>query len=71
MKSAHKTDRALEDLFTAAIYIGRDSPEAADRFLDSAEEAFGNLLRMPEMGVPIPTQVPSLTGLRRLLRRPQ
>jgi toxin ParE1/3/4 len=65
VKSAHKTSRALEDLFTVAIYIGHDSPDASNRFLDSAEAAFEALLRMPAMGVAVSTPVPSLAGLRR------
>jgi toxin ParE1/3/4 len=65
VNTAHKTSRALADLFEAAVYIGRDSPKAADRFLDRAEEAFETLLRMPEMGVSVPAPGLSLAGLRR------
>jgi toxin ParE1/3/4 len=65
VKSAHKTSRALEDLFQAAIHIARDSPVAAARFLDKAEEAFDDLLRMPEMGVSVSSSIPSLADLRR------
>ena len=38
---------ARRDIVEQALYIAEDSPEAADRFLESAEGTLNNLAEMP------------------------
>ena len=43
---------AVEDLTEAYVYIGADSPEAAERLLDAVGDAIGLLLENPGAGSP-------------------
>jgi toxin ParE1/3/4 len=42
-----KTPQAANDLIDIASYIAEDNLDAAERFLDAAEEAFALLASMP------------------------
>jgi toxin ParE1/3/4 len=50
MKRILKHRQATEDLLGHASYIAKDSPDAAMRLLDAAEDAFEKLAAMPGMG---------------------
>ena len=45
-----RRDEVLRDLLDLSFYIAQDSPEAAYRFLQAAEETFQDLERMPNIG---------------------
>lgn len=45
-----KRPRAQGDIEDIAVYIGQHNPKAADRFVDSVEDAMGFLAEMPELG---------------------
>jgi plasmid stabilization system protein ParE len=47
-----KRPQVTRDLAEQAVFIGRDNPEAANRFLNAAEEAFAQLAGLPQMGSP-------------------
>lgn len=55
---------AILALIEQAEYIGQDSPAAADRFLDAAEESFRQLVSMPGLGHPHESPDPRLAGVR-------
>lgn len=44
------TDQADQDLLDAAYYIGRDSVEAADRWIERMHHTFERLAQFPQMG---------------------
>ncbi len=52
------------DLAEQADYIRRDSPQAAIRFLESAEKAFSDLATQPGLGIPEVCDSPRLADLR-------
>jgi toxin ParE1/3/4 len=54
----------VADLDELATYIQRDSPQAALRFLQSAQETFELLARMPELGGVFQVTNPRLSGIR-------
>lgn len=56
--------KAEADLDETAEYIGRENPEAAARFLTTAEETFKQLLATPGLGRLREYLDPRLTGLR-------
>jgi len=45
-----KNEQALQDLEGIWLYIGRDSPKAADRMIDRLEHSIGMLRDHPETG---------------------
>ena len=45
-----RSEPALRDLDEQAKFIQRDSPDVAIRFLAAAEQTFGQLASMPEIG---------------------
>ncbi len=55
---------AVNDLDEAAAYIQRDSPEAAIRFLEAAQETFGALARTPGLGGLFESRNPRFSGVR-------
>jgi toxin ParE1/3/4 len=55
---------AVNDLDEAAAYIQQDSPQAAIRFLDAAQETFGVLARSPELGGSFESSNPHFSGIR-------
>jgi len=59
-----KTPQARRDLLELADFIAQDSLDAAERFLDAAEETFNLLAKMPEMGTPCGFQSTEAAGLR-------
>ena len=54
--------RARRDIVEQADFIGRDNPEAAERFLEAVERAERLLGDMPDMGAP--RSFPGLSGIR-------
>jgi toxin ParE1/3/4 len=56
--------RARQDIVEVAVFIGRDSLTAAERFLDATETTFQLLVASPEIGPIYPTKQEVLTGLR-------
>lgn len=56
--------RAKHDLIEQALYIARQDPDAADRFLNALEQAFDTLANMPEMGALRHLDNPALEGIR-------
>jgi toxin ParE1/3/4 len=59
-----KTPQAAADLIDIASYIAEDNLDAAERFLDAAEEAFTLLASMPSMGRVVTFQSPIAQGIR-------
>lgn len=55
---------AEEDLTEAYLYIGTDSPEAAERLLDAVGDAVALLLENPLSGSPRTFRSPRAQGLR-------
>ena len=45
-----RSGKAVRDLVEHYAYIGLDSPDAAERFVTAAEQAFRDLAHMPDMG---------------------
>lgn len=56
--------RARVDVVELAIYIGKDSILAANRFLDASETTFRFLGKSPQIGAVYPTRHKRLHGLR-------
>jgi toxin ParE1/3/4 len=54
----------LADLDELATFIQKDSPQAAVRFLEAAQETFELLARTPELGEILPVGNPHLSGVR-------
>jgi toxin ParE1/3/4 len=52
------------DLLDIFVYLGRKSPQAADRFFEAAERTFVQLAAQPGIGAPHPTGNPRLADLR-------
>jgi len=59
-----KKPRAEKDLRAHYTYIGDRNPDAAERFLDAAEDAFVRLSRFPLMGRLWDSPSPRLAGIR-------
>ena len=59
-----RTLAARNDLIEHYVFIGRDNPDAAERFLDSAEQTFERLAGMPRSGRPWRSPNRRLAGLR-------
>ena len=57
---------ARADVEEIALWIARDRPEAALRFLDAVEGAFESTARMPRSGRAVAFRSPHLRGVRRL-----
>jgi toxin ParE1/3/4 len=55
---------AEEDLTEAYLYIGADSPEAAERLLDAVGDAVALLLENPQAGSPREFRSPRARGVR-------
>ena len=55
---------ADDDLDSLAAYIQQDSPQAAIRFLEAAQETFGALARTPELGGSFGSRNPRFSGMR-------
>jgi toxin ParE1/3/4 len=55
---------ARRDLREIALFLGRDSPRAADRFLAAVERTSQQLLATPELGSRWEGGEPTLPGLR-------
>ena len=64
------TPRARQDVVDLATYIGRSSPEAAERFFDEFDRLYEQLATSRELGQQFPISNPRLEGLR-LLRIPR
>src|SRR5712692_6745894 len=60
----HKTPQAERDVLAIASFIAEDNLEAAERFLDAAEETLTLLASMPLMGRACAFQHPDAHGLR-------
>jgi toxin ParE1/3/4 len=56
--------RARSDIVELAVFIGRHSANAADRFLDATDETFASLAEQPFLGAEYPTKNPRLNGIR-------
>ena len=59
-----RTVAARQDLIEHYLFIGRDDPDAAERFLDGAERTFKRLSGMPRSGRAWRSTNPRLAGLR-------
>ena len=56
--------RAIYSIIELAEYIGQDSPQAAERFMDAVEETLCDLEQMPGMGHRYESAKPQLQGIR-------
>ena len=56
--------QARKDIVELAVYIGRDSVGAADRFIDATDETFVMLAESPLLGATYPTKNPRLEDIR-------
>ena len=59
-----RTDRSVGDIIEHALFIAREQPDAARRFVAAAEDAIGKLAVMPHMGAVRESPDPTLAGLR-------
>lgn len=64
MSRIERTDRSVTDLIEHALFIAREHPQAAHRFVDAAEGAIRKLADMPNMGAIRESSDPALAGLR-------
>lgn len=62
--SIHWRAAAEEDLTEAFLYIGAESPVAAERLLDAVGDALSILLENPEAGSPREFDSPRAQGIR-------
>jgi len=60
----HKRPLARQDVLEIASYIAADNLDAAERFLDAAEQTFALLASMPLMGRACEFRSPQAQGLR-------
>ncbi len=56
--------QARSDVVRLAVYIGRDSERAANRFLEATDKTFTMLARQPLLGAEYVTKNPRLNGIR-------
>jgi len=61
--------RAHEDIRELALYIARDNPDAALRFIDAVEATCTRLAEMPKIGAVRTFAHPALAGIRMLPTR--
>ena len=61
----NKTPQAELDLINCAMNIAEDNLDAAERFLDAAEQSFELLASMPSMGQACEFRTPQAQDLRR------
>ncbi len=59
-----KMPQAAADLVEIAAFIAEDNPEAAERFLDAAEAAFGMITSLPSLGWTFRFQSPAAQEMR-------
>jgi toxin ParE1/3/4 len=59
-----RLDRAKRDLLNHYVFIGRDSPSAADRLLVNAQRTFALLAEMPGAGRAWRSREPRLRNVR-------
>jgi toxin ParE1/3/4 len=59
-----RTDRSVSDIIEHALFIAREQPTAARRFVQATADAIEKLAVMPNMGAIRESQDPDLTGLR-------
>jgi toxin ParE1/3/4 len=59
-----KMPQAAADLVEITAFIAEDNPEAADRFLNAAEAAFGMIASLPSVGRAYRVQSPAAQGMR-------
>jgi toxin ParE1/3/4 len=64
MSRVTRRPQAVTDLVEAAMYIARDSPAAAERFLTGAEATFQRLAEMPGLGRPTQFPEDEFAGMR-------
>ena len=57
-------EAVVNDLDSLAAYIQQDSPQAAIRFLEAAEETFGTLAQMPELGGLFESRIAHFSDMR-------
>lgn len=67
LKTVTKRRRAEEDVLEQALYIARDNPDAAVRYLEAVDAALRSLGRTPKLGGLYKTRNPALKALRRLI----
>lgn len=58
--------KARQDIIESALYLAKDNPDAARRFLEAVEATVATIAAMPGMGAPRAYKHPSLQGLRSL-----
>jgi toxin ParE1/3/4 len=63
-RRVERTDRSVTDVIEHALFIAREQPDAARRFVDAAEDAIAKLAIMPHMGAARESSDPKLAGLR-------
>jgi len=64
VKHASITELAESDISKMWLYIARDSPEAADRFIDKLRVQCDRLASSPSLGRPRPDFAPGLCSYR-------
>lgn len=55
---------AERDLLEIFAYLGEESPQAAERFLDAVEATLGRIAARPGLGAPLNLDDPRLADLR-------
>jgi toxin ParE1/3/4 len=56
--------RAVRDIVEIAVYIGQNSPAAAQRFVDASDRTFALLADQPRLGRIYAPDNPQLTAIR-------
>jgi len=66
MGRIERSAAARADLISHFVYLAQEAGETiADRFLDRAQESFGLLAEQAQIGPVVPTQIPTLVGVRK------
>ncbi len=66
MPKIYKHEQARRDLVECFVYLAENaSINVADRFLQSAEESFNDLVANPFIGSPLTLRNPKLAGMRK------
>jgi toxin ParE1/3/4 len=66
MKPVRITPRADSDIDSCFVWIAKDNPAAALRFLDAIELTCGGVSRTPGIGSPRYAEIPLVHGVRML-----
>ncbi len=63
-KQIHRSDQSVQDVLECAMFIQKDNPDVAQRFLESVEKTCQQITSLPEIGSQRQFRQPVLKGIR-------